>query len=262
MTAKHDEPGVDGLRHAVEGIELQGPGPDLARIRRGGTRRQRRRRAGAVVAGAAVVFAGVALTAGAVRGTPARTPDFAAAPRNSAEPSDPVTGARAVSALMDGVLSRAGVESPPDEAVPVRSGDTGGPTLGWQKRWSVTDAVPQVSVLLGVYPDGFPDDTVYPCRRGTAVETRGCTDETLPDGTRLLTGESRPAASTDGAGWTPAALAVRPDGRAVVMTVSGLVLDGRSGPDGDYRGPITPDQLQQVVTDPELDLVTNAPGDG
>jgi hypothetical protein len=254
------------LREAVQGVPLFGPGPQLGSIRRRGAARRRRHQAAAAGSVAAVLALAGTLTM-TVNNDTLNGPgsDFARGGSETApltQTSDPA----AVTEIINRALDEAGIAYPPEPrdhgdgiVTPGEDGDTG-QKLVWTKSWSITTSQPKIAISLHVYPESWVPEEAYPCRQGAADQVRSCRDEVLSNGIRLLSGEDSGGGLINGndrwSMWSPAALAVYPDGRQVSMSVGLLKEEGDSVPAGvvieDYRGPITLDQLRAAVTSPEL----------
>lgn len=260
MNLTHDADLAQQLRHDVNRIQLAGPGPDLAVVRRRGTLRRRTHQS-AVAGGIAAVVAltgtyGEHLAGSASDGL---TEDGAVASTDA----PPVSDRASVTAVIDEVLSRHSISHPvtaageqigPDEAV-----------FGWSKRWQVTDTDPKTAVSLSIYPSGFLGPREYPCADDPS-RSRSCSDVTLENGVRLIAGESSSHSIVGDQGqrmsmWTPTALTIHPDGRQVVMTVGLLIEQGDTVPPTDvtyeYSGPINLKQLRAVVVDPALKTIAH-----
>ena len=261
MIAQDKEFLAGRLRESVAGIELPTSQPDLGVIRRRGAARRRRRQ---VVS--ACTFALVLAVSGSVAatvdldGADRVSSGFAGSPSTVDEPDRGPSDPSAVQRLMDTALGQAAVAFPDlratgDGLVELQMEPRTGKPFMWSRFWAVESADQKANVFLEVYPKRWLDESSYPCL-GSSDDRRGCKDEVLDNGVRLLSGESLGGGFSSGlAGynmWGRAALAVYPDGRQVSMMVlqpettkTELVVE-------DYRGPITLDQLRQVVSNPVL----------
>lgn len=257
---------AEQLKRSVLSFPPDGPGPDLALVRRGGARRRRRRQA-AVVSGLAVMVAVGSLGGIGLRSALSDRHPTGYASQNPRTVSDP-TGATAV---MHAALDGAGIahpNTPAGEMTHVDVGGTSATDFGWSQQWTVSTISPQVTVEFAVYPHGDLPPSSYPCVEPSAL-SRACTDQTLSDGVRIIAGESSGNIITDADGrgarraamWSPTAIAIYPDGRQVVLTV-GLSL-GQPNPPGvaepvyEYSAGITLDQIRSAVSSPDLTILVN-----
>ena len=122
-----------------------------------------------------------------------------------------------------------------------------------------------MEVAFFVRPSGVDavPPSCYPCVESPAL-SRACTDQTLPNGVRIIAGESsrHTVTDADGAGaqgaamWSPTAMAIHPDGRQITLSV-GLSPEqanppGITAPVYEYSAGITLDQLRTAVSSPAL----------
>jgi hypothetical protein len=168
-----------------------------------------------------------------------------------------VTKPAQVGGIFHAALDEAGIAYPPAEGPGVVvDGDTRRP-VAWTMTWHQTDTDPKTAVEVSVHPEGSRRED--PCS-GPSSQVRACTQETLPDGVRLVAAENGSGGFVNGADrwtlWSPQAMATYPDGRQVFAAVYLLHEEDDRVPHGvvteDYPGPVTLDQLRSLVQNPKF----------
>lgn len=131
--------------------------------------------------------------------------------------------------------------------------------VSWHARWETGEAPDRRTTVLRIEALDGEFVPVIDCVEHPEA-TRGCTEQVLDDGTRVIAGETS-YREPGNAGlpiwrmWSPQAVAIHPDGRQVWLQVQLEVRDGDPVPPGDrlddYSGPLTLEQMRQIVQRPE-----------
>ncbi len=107
--------------------------------------------------------------------------------------------------------------------------------MTWHARWNTGEAPHRRETALRVESSQREFSPVIDCIEHPAA-TRGCTEQVLPDGTRVISGETS-YREPGNVGipiwqmWSPQAVAIHPDGRQVWLQVQMEVRNGDPFPE-------------------------------